>query len=314
MGTTGIEIEFTTQSNCVCDFTYNFYWQHQGKELEPDGVIPGQKNTDYTYRDLVTSLRNGETIRIKGDCGKRLCSNAGADMRYFGGTGAIIDTGTVIVDGDVGTRMGMGLASGEIYVSGRIAEPMGNVIEVISDLDGFRKFRSITDILHSGQTSGSGLLPPNVFDEKRQRLTLNDGIRRDTIAARCSADCTIVVTGDADLSAGMLMKRGELRVCGDAGMNAGTLLAGGTVIIEGDAGEFAAADMRSGVLIIKGKAKGFVGGKMKGGTIFLKGGGAVIPPVRKVPMEGADYRLLMRTMRTNRIEAMMYVKYSVGGV
>lgn len=312
MGAVEIEIEFTTQSNCVCDFTYNFYWQHQGKELEPDGVIPGQKNTDYTYRDLVMSLRNGGTINIKGDCGKRLCSNAGADMRYFGGTGAIIDTGTVIVDGNVGTRMGMGLAAGEIYVSGRVAEPMGNVIEVASDLDGFKKFRSITDILHSGEAGD--LLQPNVFDEKRQRLALNDGIRRDTIAARCNADCTIVVAGDADLSVGMLMKRGELRICGDARMNAGTLLAGGTVIIEGAAGEFAAADMRAGVLIIKGKAKGFVGGKMKGGTIFLKGGGAVIPPVRKVPMEGADYRLLMRTMRTNQIEAMMYVKYSVDGV
>jgi formylmethanofuran dehydrogenase subunit C len=110
----------------------------------------------------------------------------------------------------------------------------------------------------------------------------------------------------------MLMSAGELRVCGDAGMNAGTLLSGGTVVIEGNAGEFAAADMRAGVLIIKGKSKGFVGGKMCGGTVFLKGGGAVIPPVRKVPLNGADYRLLMRTMRTNQIEAMMYTKYSVG--
>ena len=302
-----IELEFTSPQKCVCDFTYNFYWQHQGKELDPDGIIPAQNGTDYTYRDLVTALRSKGTVRINGDSGKRLCSNAGADMRYFGGTGGIIDNGTVIVDGDTGTRMGMGMASGTIYVSGRPAEPLGNVIEVESDLEGFRKYRSITDLLNNG--SADGLLPPNTFDG--ERLTLNDGVLRDTIAARCSADCSVVVNGDADLSVGMLMKRGELRVCGNVSMNAGTLLAGGTVIIEKNAGEFAAADMRSGVLIIKGKSKGFVGGKMKGGVVFIKGVGAAIPPVRKVPMDGEDYRLLMRTMRTNQIEAMMYSKYSV---
>jgi formylmethanofuran dehydrogenase subunit C len=94
-------------------------------------------------------------------------------------------------------------------------------------------------------------------------------------------------------------------------MNAGTLLAGGTVIIEGSTGEFAAADMRGGVLIVKWKSDGFVGGKMKGGTIFLKGGGAVLPPVRKVAVNGEDYRLLMRLLRTNQIDAMTYTKYSV---
>ncbi|RLG24093.1 hypothetical protein DRN77_03120 [Methanosarcinales archaeon] len=305
-----LEMECTSPQNCVCDFTYNFYWQHQGRELDPDGVIPCQLDTGYTYRDLVTALRRRKTIHIRGDVGKRLCSNAGADMRYFGGTGGIIDSGTVIVDGNVGTRMGMGMVSGEIYVSGTVAEPMGNVIEVKSDRAGFRKFRSITDLLHGG--SPDGLLPPNSFDGSR--LTLSDGILRDSIAARCSADRTVVVNGNADISVGILMKSGELRICGDVGMNAGALLAGGTVVIEGNAGEFAAADMRSGVLIIKGRSKGFVGGKMSGGVIFLKGGGAVIPPVRMVSMTGRDYRLLMRTMHTNQIEAMMYTKYSANGL
>ncbi|HDN66142.1 MAG TPA: formylmethanofuran dehydrogenase, partial [Methanosarcinales archaeon] len=49
-----IEIEFPSPQKCVCDFTYNFYWQHQGKELDPDGTIPDQKDSSYTYRDLVT--------------------------------------------------------------------------------------------------------------------------------------------------------------------------------------------------------------------------------------------------------------------
>jgi len=308
----GIEITFTSPENCVCDFTYNFYWQHQGRELDPDAIIPSQKDTDYTYRDLVTSMRQKETIRISGSVGKRFCSNAGADLRYFGGTGGIIDIGTMIVDGDAGTRMGMGLASGNIYVSGKVAEPMGNIIEVASDMAGFRKYRSITEVLHGGVSDR--LLQPNIFDEETQILTLSDGILRDTVAARCSADCTVIVKGDVDLSVGMLMKRGLLRVSGNAGMNAGTLLAGGIVIIEGSTGEFAAADMRGGVLIIKGKSKGFVGGKMRGGTIFLKGGGAVLPPVRKVPVNGGDYRLLMRLLHTNQIDAMTYTKYSVGRV
>jgi len=44
-------------------------------------------------------------------------------------------------------NVGMGMVSGAIYVKGPIEEPLGNVVEIVSDKPGYRKFRSITEIL-----------------------------------------------------------------------------------------------------------------------------------------------------------------------
>jgi len=92
---------------------------------------------------LVEALRRGETVRIFGDAGSRLGSSMGVDLMRLGGKGGPIEsTGNVIVDGDVGSRMGISMLRGAIYVSGRIDLPMGNVIEVECDRTGYRKFIS----------------------------------------------------------------------------------------------------------------------------------------------------------------------------
>jgi formylmethanofuran dehydrogenase subunit C len=53
-----IEIDAHGES-CLCDFTFDFYWQHQGSRLDPDGAISGAT----TWRGLVEALRRG------GPCG-----------------------------------------------------------------------------------------------------------------------------------------------------------------------------------------------------------------------------------------------------
>lgn len=295
-----MQIELSDPVDCLCDFTYDFYWQHKGSRFSPSGVIPHQMGTSLTYEDLVLALRKGEDVIIKGNAGKRLGSSLGVDLKFFGGNGKSISAGSIIVDGDVDSRMGISMLSGAIYIKGKVKHPLGNVIEVESDRHGYRKFRSITDILKIGPNEK--ILSPNVLEDKG--ILLNDGIIRDTIAARLDEDKVVNVDRDAGMSTGILMERGLLRLGGDAGMNTGVLLRGGT-IITGNTGEFAGAYMKGGMLIINGKARGYVGANMKGGTIFYKGD-AMLPGV---PVDGSDIRMLVRTIGINQVEAMMFKKY-----
>ena len=84
-----------------------------------------------------------------GDVGERLAQGMGADIRHLGGTGRI-GTGTafhIFVDGNVGAEAGLGMVAGAVYVSGRVEAPLGNIIEVRSGVEGYRRFVSITDLL-----------------------------------------------------------------------------------------------------------------------------------------------------------------------
>ncbi len=296
-----MEIRLTGAIDCLCDFTYDFYWQHRGSRLSPSGVIPHQTGTSYTYKDLVECLKRGEDVHIKGDAGKRLGSSLGVDLKFFGGTGKARKSGSIIVDGNVDTRMGISMVSGAIYVKGRVKQPLGNVIEVESDCSGYHKYRSITGILHEGLSEA--LILPNALT--RNCLLIKDGLVRDTIAARLDSDANVIVEGDAGMSTGILMRRGTVHVRGDAGMNTGVLLEGGTLAV-GGAGEFAGAYMRGGTLIISGKSKGYVGANMRGGAVFLKGKAMG----KSVPPDGGDIRMLERLLDISRVEAMMFRKYS----
>lgn len=295
-----MQLELSGQVDCLCDFTYDFYWQHQGSRLSPTSVIPHQVGTSYTYQDLVLSLRKGEDVNIKGNAGKRLGSSLGVDLKYFGGTGKSIPAGSIIVDGDVDTRMGISMVRGAIYVKGNIKQPTGNVVEVVSDRQGYRKFISITNMLDEGQLEK--ILQPNTMENGC--IYLRDRIIRDTIAARLDADKKVIVEGDSGMSTGILMKRGFIHIEGDSGLNTAVLLRGGT-IITGDTGEFAGVYMKDGVLIIQGKARGYVGANMKGGTILYKGE-AIVPGI---PVSDGDIRLLVRLLDIGKMEAMMYKKY-----
>ncbi|MCX9013839.1 MAG: formylmethanofuran dehydrogenase [Candidatus Methanoperedens sp.] len=296
-----MHLELSNPVDCLCDFTYDFYWQHEGKRLDPKGVIPGQEDTSYTYEDLVNCLKNGEDVHIKGNAGKRLGSSLGVDLKFFGGNGAAMNAGSIIIDGDVDTRMGISMVSGAIYVSGNIKQPMGNVVEVESDRKGYRKFRSITGILQNGLVEK--VIQPNFLDG--DSLYLKDGIIRDTIAARLDSRAKVIVEGDAGMSTGILMKQGLIHVEGRAGQNTGVLLSGGTVVAK-NTDEFAGTGMRSGILIISGKSKGYVGAGMKGGTILYKGDAMAQP----APVDGNDIKMLVRMLGINRVEGMMFKKYT----
>ena len=238
-----MQLELSAPVDCIADFTYNFYWQHRGAKLEPDAPIPHQEGSTYSYRDVVEALKRREDVYICGDVGHRLCSSFGVDLRFFSGSGGNIAVGSVIVDGDVDTRMGISMVSGAVYVAGAAKPPIGNVVEVASDRTGYRKYRSITDVVCNG-LGDDALIPPNVLSNTQ--LQLSDAIVRDTVGARCACDARICVAGDVDLSTGILMKRGTVIVTGNAGMNSGALLNGGTVIIRGNAEAFAGIDMQVG--------------------------------------------------------------------
>jgi len=273
-----------------------------GKRLSPSDIIPHQKGTTHTYEDLVACLKRGEDVHFKGNAGKRLGSSLGVDLVFFGGTGRTLKTGSIIVDGDVDTRMGISMVSGSIYVSGQVKQPLGNIIEVASDRQGYRKFRSITGLFQD--VTEKDVLMPNVLT--KDALCINDGIIRDTIAARLDSDASIIVKGNAGMSTGILMKRGAVHVHGDAGMNTGVLMRGGTLTVC-DTEEFAGTYMKGGNLIIRGKAKGYVGANMKGGAIFYRG--KAMPA--QILLDDNDIKFLVKLFRINQTEAMMFRKYSV---
>ncbi len=297
-----MHIELSSHVDCLCDFTYDFYWQHMGKKLSPSEKIPNQKGTSYTYEDLVTCLLRCEDVHILGNVGKRLGSSLGVDLVFFGGTGGTRKTGSIIVNGNVDTRMGISMVSGSIYVNGLVKEPVGNVMEVASDREGFRKYSSITGLLQDDldETVAS----PNVLT--KDCLCINDKVIRDTIAARLDSNKSVIVNGNSGMSTGILMKRGTVHVYGDAGMNTGVLMRGGTLTVC-DTEEFAGTYMKGGNLVIRGKAKGYVGANMKGGTIFYRG--KAIPA--QLPLDENDIKFLVKLFRISQSEAMMFRKYSV---
>ncbi|MCJ7444336.1 MAG: tributyrin esterase, partial [Methanotrichaceae archaeon] len=201
-----IKIEASGES-CLCDFTFDFYWQHKGSRLNPETTFTG-----FSLRQLADALKKGETVLIQGDVGNRLGSSLGVDLIKFGGNGGPIEsTGKIIVDGDAGNRLGISMLRGIIYISGSIEEPLGNVIEIETDISGYRKFVSITEVLERVDL----VLEPNIMKEKA--LFICDGILRDTLGARNNVDKSIIIKGYAGMSTGILMKSGLVRVLGDSG-------------------------------------------------------------------------------------------------
>ena len=290
----------------LCDYTYNFTWQNN--KIRPGTIIPSQDGSNYTFGDLVAELRKGREVRISGNAGKRLGYSMGVDLLHFGGTGAPEKAGKLYIDGDVSSEMGMGMVSGTIYIAGIVDEPLGNVVEVVTDEPGYRKFRSITDIMCNGP--GSDVLIKNYFNERTKELHIEDGLLRGTVAARCYCDASVTITGNVYNGTGLLMKKGTVNVRGDAGMNTGAHLDGGVVIVEGTAGEFAGAYMKKGMLLLN-DAKGFAGANLKDGVILSKKKIKTSPPVQEIEITQEDAKLIMKLLGINHIEAMSYRKYGI---
>ena len=292
----------------LCDYTFNFCWHN--RQLDPDAPIPNQGGTEYTYRNLTDALKTETEVHIKGDVGARLAQGMGADIRHLGGTGGI-GAGTasrIFIDGDVGAEAGFGMVAGAVYVSGKIEEPLGNILEVRSDVKGYRKFVSVTDLLcnHRSEVPVS-----NSLDSDKLRLVLHDGILRGTLCARCDCPADVLVEGAAYNGTGLLMQKGTVTVTGDAGMNTGAHLNGGTVVVRGVAGEFAGAYMKRGVLLV-GDCMGYSGADMEGGAIYSRRKIATSPPAEKTRITGADISLIRKLVGAGRFESMRYSKYEVG--
>jgi formylmethanofuran dehydrogenase subunit C len=282
---------------CLCDFTFDFYWQHLGSRLDMDQTVSG-----ISFRRMVQALSQGETVKILGDAGSRLGSSLGVDLLRLGGKGGPIQaTGKIIVDGNVGSHMGISMLRGAIYVSGEIKSPLGNVVQVQSDLNGYKKFVSATEALEKSML----ILGPNTSD--KSGLTICDCILRDTLGARNPTDKKICLQGDAGMSTGILMRSGLIEVFGDAGPNTGVLMQGGRIVVRGRAGDFTGAEMKGGEIIVEGDAGSFTCARMKGGAVYAKEG-KPIPPVRMQMPSSREQADLARTLKIPLLCAMMYRK------
>ncbi len=304
-----MELNLSTPQDCVGDFTYNFIWQHKGERLKPADIIPAQSGASLSYEAVVTALKNGEDVRIHGDVGKRLGSSLGVDLVFFGGNGTELPAvGSIIVDGNADSHLGLSMLAGAIYVRGEVQEPLGNILQVESDRAGYKKFVSITWLLHHPEEhERTAPLAPNELRDGE--LVLADGLLRHTLAARCMTAARVNVKGDVGISVGILMRRGEVVVNGNAGMNAAALLSGGTVVVLGNAAEFLGVELRKGVVFVKGSVKGYVGAQMTGGRIICKRT-KPLPPVRETKLTGEDQTLLTR-FGVSGMLMMNYGKYEV---
>jgi len=228
-------------------------------------------------------LKNGGDLKIKGNVGHRLCSSLGTNLVYFGGNGKEIPVGDVYVDGNVDTRMGISMTRGNIYVNGHVNEPIGNIVEVKSDVNGYRKFRSITDIVLNGLDRDT----PMGFQMIVNKMVIDDKTIKDTIGARMDVNAEIIVNGNVDLSTGILMRKGTVRVNGNAGKNTGALLNGGNVVINGNTDDFTGIDMIKGQIIVNGDAGKFMAANKKGGILLVQKG-SPIPPTSSKPIKQLD--------------------------
>lgn len=299
-----VEIELVKEVDHLCDYTFNFHWHNE--DLDPDSLIPHQKDTQLTYRDLVNELKANGEIHITGNAGKNFAYSMGADIKHFGGSGEAEKTGSIFITGNVGPEIGMGMVAGILYIKGNIKNPFGNIVELVSDVENYRKFRSITDILCNG--IGKDEFIDNEFNEEQNILVLKDNIPRGTIAARCTCDAKVVIEGNAYNGTGLLSQKATIIVKGNAGMNTGSHLNGGTVVVQGEVGEFAGAYMKDGKLIFL-NAKGFIGAGMEGGAIYSKNKAKTSPPAAKSRMKGEDSALIRKMMDAGRVESMLYNKY-----
>jgi len=280
-----LEITIPKPVDCLCDFTYNFHWQHNGEKLDPSWKVPGN---NLTFGDLVEHLKKGGNLKINGNVGHRLCSSMGTDLVYFGGSGDKISVGNVYVNGNVDTRMGISMVAGSIYVNGHVSGQIGNILEVQSDLEGYRKFRSITDIISNGLNRDK----PIGFKLIGNNIIIDDCTIKDTVGARLDVDFGIVVNGNVDLSTGILMRKGHIKINGTAGKNTGALLNGGTIVINGDTDDFTGIDMIKGQIIVNGNAGKFMAANKKGGMLMAHKG-SPIPPTRIKPLEISDQNMLI---------------------
>jgi formylmethanofuran dehydrogenase subunit C len=126
------------------------------------------------------------------------------------------------------------------------------------------------------------------------KMVIDDGTVKDTVGARIDVDAEIIINGNVDLSTGILMRKGIVKVNCNAGKNTGALLNGGTVVINGNTDDFTGMDMIKGQIIVNGDAGKFMAANKKGGFLMAHKGNP-IPPKSNKPMKTLPNIYLLNT-------------------
>ena len=56
-----LNLESPEPVDCLCDFTFNFHWQHKGEKLDLPWKVP---HNNLTFGDVVEHLKNGGDVHI----------------------------------------------------------------------------------------------------------------------------------------------------------------------------------------------------------------------------------------------------------
>ncbi|HYB09128.1 MAG TPA: formylmethanofuran dehydrogenase subunit C [Alphaproteobacteria bacterium] len=159
--------------------------------------------------------RLGDWFRVESSTGDALVI-AGA-ARRLDRIGAGMTQGKIIVDGDAGAYLGLGLAGGEIRVMGSVAFGAGTDMR-----DGK---------IHIASDAGDGVggaLPG-----------ATGGMRGGVV----------IVSGRAGARCGYRLRRGLVAVSGDTAEACGARMVAGTIVVGGSMGSSAGAAMRRGSIV-----------------------------------------------------------------
>jgi formylmethanofuran dehydrogenase subunit C len=162
-------------------------------------------NKEKSLGSLFEIQESEEEIVIEGDVSK--VKRIGAEM----------ESGKIVIKGNVGMHLGSGMKGGEIVVHGNAgdwagAEMRGGLIRVRG---------------HAGNLLGAAY--------RGSKSGMRGGL--------------IVIEGNAGSETGELMRRGVIVVQGDLGSFAGALMKGGTILCFGKIGERAGAGMSRGTIV-----------------------------------------------------------------
>lgn len=166
------------------------------------------------------------TTRCKATVGDhfRLSGNDASTIRFVGGSSRLDGVGTemvggsILVDGDAGSRVGRTMSGGTLTVRGS-----------------------------TGPWTGSGMKGGKISIAKNAGDWLGGPLPGELSGMRGG---TITVRGSAGKEAGHRLRRGSIVIGGDAGDFAGRAMIAGTLVIGGQVGQYAGYLARRGTIFL----------------------------------------------------------------
>jgi len=164
----------------------------------------------------------GDLFKIVGDPTDEAWHLAG-DCRNVHGLGTNLASGSIIVDGPVGRRVGFAMRGGRIIIQSDAGDWLG------------AEMRGGTIHVHGDAGSHVGAATPG--------------------AKRGMAGGTILIDGNAGDEVGAQMRRGLIAVAGSVGANLGFRMLAGTILVFGHAGAGVGMAMRRGTIGVFGSPR-----------------------------------------------------------